>query len=318
MANHERFHFKTLEELREKIEELGVSISLTNDLSVLRQPVRVGHLTAPNAFAVLPMEGCDSNRDGSPSELVRRRYLRFAKGGSGLLWWEANAVVEEGRANELQMMLTRDNLSQFQRLMEEVKETAGQNHSQPVQILQLTHSGRYSRPVGHTPRPLIPQHDPILDGRSGVKEDTPVVTDEYLDRLTQRYVESAQLAVKAGFDGVDIKASPPLSVSANFWQAIRGRENTAAALKIGAGSLLQTIRAVKEVMGEDFIVACRFNVFDAHPYPYGFGCSKEDMWTFDETEPRRLVRQMCEAGVGLLSNSAGNPYYIYPRGDPSL
>ncbi len=312
MANHERFHFKTLEELREKIEELGVSISLTNDLSVLRQPVRVGHLTAPNAFAVLPMEGCDSNRDGSPSELVRRRYLRFAKGGSGLLWWEANAVVEEGRANELQMMLTRDNLSQFQRLMEEVKETAGQNHSQPVQILQLTHSGRYSRPVGHTPRPLIPQHDPILDGRSGVKEDTPVVTDEYLDRLTQRYVESAQLAKKAGFDGVDIKACHRYLISELLASHTR-KGKYGGSFENRSRFLLQTIRAVKEVMGEDFIVACRFNVFDAHPYPYGFGCSKEDMWTFDETEPLRLVRQMCEAGVGLLSNSAGNPYYIYPQ-----
>lgn len=312
MANHERFHFKTLEELREKIEELGVSISLTNDLSVLRQPVRVGHLTAPNAFAVLPMEGCDSNRDGSPSELVRRRYLRFAKGGSGLLWWEANAVVEEGRANELQMMLTRDNLSQFQRLMEEVKETAGQNHSQPVQILQLTHSGRYSRPVGHTPRPLIPQHDPILDGRSGVKEDTPVVTDEYLDRLTQRYVESAQLAKKAGFDGVDIKACHRYLISELLASHTR-KGKYGGSFENRSRFLLQTIRAVKEVMGEDFIVACRFNVFDAHPYPYGFGCSKEDMWTFDETEPLCLVRQMCEAGVGLLSNSAGNPYYIYPQ-----
>lgn len=312
MANHERFHFKTLEELREKIEELGVSISLTNDLSVLRQPVRVGHLTAPNAFAVLPMEGCDSNRDGSPSELVRRRYLRFAKGGSGLLWWEANAVVEEGRANELQMMLTRDNLSQFQRLMEEVKETAGQNHSQPVQILQLTHSGRYSRPVGHTPRPLIPQHDPILDGRSGVKEDTPVVTDEYLDRLIQCYVESAQLAKKAGFDGVDIKACHRYLISELLASQTR-KGKYGGSFENRSRFLLQTIRAVKEVMGEDFIVACRFNVFDAHPYPYGFGCSKEDMWTFDETEPLRLVRQMCEAGVGLLSNSAGNPYYIYPQ-----
>ena len=312
MANHERFHFKTLEELREKIEELGVSIPLANDLSVLRQPVRVGHLTAPNVFAVLPMEGCDSNRDGSPSELVRRRYLRFAKGGSGLLWWEANAVVEEGRANELQMMLTRDNLSQFQRLMEEVKETAGQNHSQPVQILQLTHSGRYSRPVGHTPRPLIPQHDPILDGRSGVKEDTPVVTDEYLDRLTQRYVESAQLAKKAGFDGVDIKACHRYLISELLASHTR-KGKYGGSFENRSRFLLQTIRAVKEVMGEDFIVACRFNVFDAHPYPYGFGCSKEDMWTFDETEPLRLVRQMCEAGVGLLSNSAGNPYYIYPQ-----
>ena len=34
---------------------------------------------------------------------------------------------------------------------------------------------------------------------------------------------------------------------------------------------------------------------------------------FDEAEPLRLVKAMCEAGVSLLSNSAGNPYYIYPQ-----
>ena len=43
------------------------------------------------------MEGCDSNEDGSPSELVRRRYRRFGAGGSGLIWWEACAVVPEGK-----------------------------------------------------------------------------------------------------------------------------------------------------------------------------------------------------------------------------
>ena len=42
----------------------------------------------------------------------------------------------------------------------------------------------------------------------------------------------------------------------------------------------------------DFIVACRFNVFDAHPYPYGFGCDREDMWKFDPTEPVALVKMM--------------------------
>ncbi|GHU80083.1 hypothetical protein FACS1894191_4470 [Clostridia bacterium] len=60
-------------------------------------------------------------------------------------------------------------------------------------------------------------------------------------------------------------------------------------------------------------LACRFNVFDAHPYPYGFGESTDDMWVFDAAEPVALVRMLCESGVGLLSNSAGNPYYIYPQ-----
>lgn len=70
-----------------------------------------------------------------------------------------------------------------------------------MNILQLTHSGRYSRPEGHIARPLVPQHDPLLDKGGEV-----VVTDMYLDALTERYVQSALLAREVGFDGVDIKS----------------------------------------------------------------------------------------------------------------
>ena len=139
MASHEKFHFASLEELRAKIAALGVEIALTQDLSPLGAPVKVGHLTAPNAMAVLPMEGCDSQADGSPSELVERRYLRFAGGGAGLLWWEACSVVPEGRANELQMMMTRENVGQFAELVQKANagrpRLNGQDH-RPVNVLR--------------------------------------------------------------------------------------------------------------------------------------------------------------------------------------
>ena len=77
--------------------------------------------------------------------------------------------------------------------------------------------------------------------------------------------------------------------------------------------LREVLKAVRAAVDKDFIVACRFNVFDAHPYPYGFGCDHEDMWKFDPTEPMALVKMLCENGINLLSNSAGNPYYIYPQ-----
>lgn len=315
MSSHEKFNFHTLEEIQKKIDVLGVDIRLKKDLSPLGHPVRVGSKVAPNAMAVLPMEGCDSNPDGSPSDLVRRRYTRFAAGGAGLLWWEANAVVEEGRANALSMMLTDDNVGAFADLVTEAKRAAadanGAGHV-PVNILQLTHSGRYSRPHGHKPEPIIPQHDPLLDPRVGIDESYPVVTDAYLDELTGKYVKAALLAKKAGFDGVDIKACHRYLVSELLASHTRsGRYG--GSFENRSRFLLQTIRAVKEAAGKDFIVASRFNVFDAHPYPYGFGCDQKDFWVFDESEPLRLVREMCEAGVELLSNSAGNPYFIYPQ-----
>jgi len=141
MASHEKFNYKTLNEVVEKVNSLGVNIKFSEDLSPLRAEVKVGKRIAPNAIAILPMEGCDSNPDGSPSELVERRYKRFAEGGAGLLWWEACAVVAEGRANPLQMMLTKENMPQFKAVVERCNQSAvARNGKKPLNILQLTHS----------------------------------------------------------------------------------------------------------------------------------------------------------------------------------
>lgn len=308
MSAHERFNFETLADIKNKASELGLGIGFDENLEILGKPVTIGHLSCANRFAVLPMEGCDSNTDGSPSPLVRERYLKYAEGGFGLIWFEANAIVPEGRANELQMMLTASNVSKFRDLVRDVDELSMKKHGfKPIKILQLTHSGRYCRPEGHLARPLVPQHDPFLD-----KGNEVIVSDEYLDSLVERYVISAMLAREAGFDGVDIKACHRYLVSELLASHTReGRYG--GSFENRSRLLLSAIRAVKKALGDDFIVASRFNVFDAHPYPYGFGCDKEDMWKFDPSEPERLVREMVNAGVGLLSNSGGNPYYIYPQ-----
>lgn len=314
MSKHEKFSFKTLDELRQKIEDLNLTIDLNDDCSILAEPVQVGHRTAPNRIAVLPMEGCDAERDGSPSELLERRYLRFAAGGAGLLWWEANAVVEEGRANPLQMMLTTENSGRYADLLARANAAAGESMGRghrPLNVLQLTHSGRYSRPVDKAV-PIVPQHDPILDPRMGLKESDPVVTDAYLDSLIEHYVHSAKLAKAIGFDGVDIKACHRYLISELL--ASHAREGRyGGTFENRSRFLLNVIEAVRSEVGEDFILASRFNVFDAHPYPYGFGCDPDDMWKFDPTEPLRLTREMVKRGVDLLSNSGGNPYYIYPQ-----
>jgi len=315
MASHEKFNFKTLDEIRQKSRLLNLKLEFSDDLSPLAMPAKIGNLTAPNRLAIHPMEGCDSLPEGGPSELVKRRYMRLARGGAGLIWWEANAVVREGRANELQMMLTRENLGEFAALVKQTRAAAAETNGsgfRPVYVLQLTHSGRYSRPQGHKMSSIIPQHDPILDPRCGVKPDDPVVSDEYLDSLPEKYVQAALLAREAGFDGVDIKACHRYLISELLASHTReGKhggsfENRTRLLKI-------IINDVRKACGNDFIMACRFNVFDAHPYPYGFGEDKTDFMKFDPEEPGLLTAQLRDMGLELLSNSAGNPYYIYPQ-----
>ena len=312
MAEFEKFHFSSLNELKDKMKELGISIPVSEDLSPLAEHVKIGEKDAPNSLAVLPMEGCDGEKNGSPSALTVRRYKRFAGGGAGLIWCEACAVTAEGRANPRQLFLHSGNVDEFKKLTEIcIREAKEKNGTRPILILQLTHSGRYARPFDNN-APMVAQHDPILDPKVGITETYPIVTDEYLDELQEKYVQSALLAKEAGFDGVDIKACHRYLVSELLASHTRTGKY-GGDFKNRSRFLLEVIKKVREVAGRNFIIASRFNVFDAHPYPYGFGVSKKQEWVPDLTEPLLLVEQMIEAKIDLLSNSAGNPYYRFPQ-----
>ena len=93
--------------------EASVTLPYTEDTSILKTPVQLGSRTAPNRIAYQAMEGCDGTGEGSPGKLTIRRYDRFASGGAGLIWYEATAVMPEGRENPRQLWFHRENLDDF-------------------------------------------------------------------------------------------------------------------------------------------------------------------------------------------------------------
>jgi len=309
MAAHERFRFKSIDELQTKIETLGLDLPLTDGVDILGTPVRFGSLMLPNRMAVQPMEGCDCDGQGRPSELTYRKYERFAAGGAGMLWLEACAVAPEGRANPRQLWINPDSLDEHKRLVERIhaaaRSTMGENF-RPVLVLQLTHSGRYSKPEG-VPAPLITHHS-IIDPRSNVTPDTPLLTDEYLDRLQDAYVQAALLAKAAGFDAVDIKSCHRYLLSELL--ASFTRENS----RYG-GSFENRTRFITEVAARiraaapDIEVTSRLNIYDALQYPYGWGVDQDDETKADGAEPRQLIERLIALGYHGLNTTIGNPYY---------
>ena len=309
MSEFEGFNFKILEDIQRKANEVKADIQFTEDLSPLLQKVKIGPKQAPNSFAILPMEGCDSELDGTPSDLVRRRYRRYASGGAGLIWWEACAVLQEAKANPHQMSLTSANVGSFASLLHETikiaQETFGPSH-RPINILQLTHSGRYSRPEGKA-TPLVPQHDPILDPPLGISADSPLISDAYLDDLIGAYVQSALLAQEAGYDGVDIKSCHRYLISELLASYTRsGRYG--GSFENRTRFPLTIIEEIRNAVGSDFIIASRINVFDAHPFPYGWGVDEKDFLKPNLNEPLKYIGLLKKQGINLLSTSAGNPY----------
>ena len=317
MAEHARFHIKDLEGLAREAERLGVSVPFQEDVSLLSTPVRLGELTAPNRFAVHPMEGFDSGEKGEPGELAFRRYRRYAAGGYGLIWFEATAVLFEARSNPQQLWINADSVGAFRDLVAETRRTAadafGSDHK-PVLVLQITHSGRYSKPRGK-PEPLIAHHSEVLDPLHGLGPDYPLLTDAYLDKLQDTFVEAAKLAREAGFDGVDIKSCHRYLFAELY--ASFTRENS----RYG-GSFENRTRIVREIMARikeevpGLFVTTRMNVYDAIPYPWGWGVDRDDYMKPDLAEPLRLVREFRKADLPVLNCSIANPYYNPHFGRP--
>jgi len=307
---HAPFRLSSLDELRDAIRELGLDIPVDEDTSVLREPVAVADRTIPNSMAVHPMEGCDGTPDGAPDELTFRRYLRFAAGGAGLLWFEACAVVPEGRANPRQLWLHEGNKSGFARLLQEsrmaAEESMGRGH-RPFAVLQLTHSGRYSRPVD-APKPIIAHHDPLLDADRGISPDYPLVTDDYLEALEDRFVEAARLAFEVGFDAVDIKSCHRYLI--NELLAAHTREGRyGGSYENRTRFLKNVIGKIRGAVGPGKIITCRLGIHDAHLYPYGWGMDPDQPTQPNLDEPKRLVGELHELGLPLINITMGNPYF---------
>ena len=202
---HERFHYKSLDELKKTAVEVGASLPFADHTGILGTPVRFGTATASNRLGIAPMEGADAMPDGSPSDYTRRRYCRQAAGGSAVIWFEAISVVPEGCSSGTQLLITRENVDAYRRLCDEVREVGfRENGVTPLLVMQANHSGRYSNP-GNRPAPLIAYRHPWLE-QFRPADDSCIVSDDYLMALEERFGEGTRLAREAGFDGVDIKS----------------------------------------------------------------------------------------------------------------
>ena len=206
--------FKTAGAFRKHLAACGAALQFDDTLdsaeaSPLARPFKLEGVRVGNRFCILPMEGWDGTFDGQPSDLTRRRWERFGASGAKLIWGgEAVAVRHDGRANPNQLVLTPETQSAIAGLRETLvaahRDKFGGNADGDLFVgLQLTHSGRYSKPEINTPAPRVAYAHPILDRRfaGGVR----MLSDDDLDRLVERFIDTAKLAWDAGFAFVDVK-----------------------------------------------------------------------------------------------------------------
>ncbi len=332
-------HFKTPESFRQRLRQLDLDPDLPVDDRILTAaegspmaaPLPIGPRTAGNRWCIHPMEGWDGRPDGNPSEHTVRRWRNFGRSGAKLIWGgEATAVQPDGRANPRQIMAVPETRAGLHRLCQELLAAHRQRFGRTDDLLiglQLTHSGRFSRPESSRLQPRIAYHHPLLDAKYGLdpQEDSLVWTDDDLYRLIDNYVRAARLAQQAGFHFVDVKACHGYLL--HEFLSARCRPGPFGGDLRGRTRLLRTIIGRIQSEAPGLLVGVRLSAFDGPPYrtsrevgrpmdytpwlPYtfGFGVQPDDPLEYDLQEPVELIRMLHRLGVVAVNLSCGSPYY---------
>ncbi len=348
--------FKTVDELRAYLDELGVRMPVDDAIvpapdSPMAAPIDANGLTLGNRWCIHPMEGWDGTTDGHPTDNGFRRWERFGLSGAKLIWGgEAVAVRPDGRANPNQLMIneqTRDDLAKLRHTLIDAHKRQTGGDDGLVIGLQLTHSGRFCRPNDKAKlEPKIAYHHPILDGKFGLDDRYPLMTDDDLRDLIDHYVRAAKIAHEIGYDFVDLK----------HCHGYLGHELLSAFDRPGdfGGAFENRTRFLREIVqgiraeAPALHLGVRLSAFDFPPFrpdpqqtqgvklgpgipePFdgidrypGFGTNRENPLQMDLAETYRFVDLLTELGIKLLNISCCSPYYnphfqrpaLYPPSD---
>ena len=323
---------KTPAAFRDRLTALGIELPFdealqTDASSPLAQPIEADGLRAGNRFAVLPMEGWDGTEDGRPSELTMRRWRHFGESGAKMIWGgEAVAVRHDGRANPNQLVISDRTLSDLVALREQLEGAHRERFGTTDDLvvgLQLTHSGRYSRPDAGGPRPRTAYRHPLLDRRLGLADDGACFSDDELDGLVEDFVAAATRARAAGFAFVDLKHCH--GYLAHELLSARDRDG-----RYG-GSLENRTRFLREIVAgiraeaPGLKLGVRLSAFDMVPFRKTAGGVGEPevpeegyRWAFgltragsaaDTHEGDCLLSMIEDLDIHWVCVTAGSPYY---------
>lgn len=344
-----------MEAFRERLAALNLGIECDDSIlkapeSPLARPLdiggfHVGTFRVGNRWVIHPMEGWDGEEDGSPSELVRRRWRNFGRSGAKWIWGgEAMAVEHGARANPNQLVINEQTKDGLARLHDELVDAHREDFGTADDLLvgfQLTHSGRFCRPTKKGPAPRILYRHPILDRKFHLPDDHPVLTDDDIARIVERFIAAARVAEQCGAKFVDVK----------HCHGYLGHEFLSAYTRPGryGGSFENRTRFLREVVAgirasTKLAIAVRLSGFDfvpfrpdpelseglklgpgipedfsGHlPYEYGFGTNRDEPLCYELDEAARFIELLRGLGIRMVNVSAGSPYYTPHIQRPAL
>ncbi|HEY1695952.1 MAG TPA: NADH:flavin oxidoreductase [Polyangiaceae bacterium] len=239
-------------------------------MGLLFSPLRVGTMTLPNRIVLPAMVTRLAGEDGLVNDDVRARYVRFAKGGAGLIVLEAMAVHQSKSGP-----LLRIGSDEF--------------------VPGLSDLARRCHDAG--PGRVVPQIIHFLKiSRSGWRQTVDMLSAADLDAIVDAYGEAAVRARTCGFDGVELHMAHAYTLSSFLSRLNPRRDAYGGTLENRLRLPVRVVERVRARVGADFPVGVRF---------LGEECIRNGYTVVDAVP---IAIRLARAGVDYVSLSAGGKF----------
>ncbi|HKL01221.1 MAG TPA: NADH:flavin oxidoreductase [Desulfotignum sp.] len=191
--------------------------------------------------------------DGTVTSRLTETVAELAKGGVGLIISGHAYVVPEGQAGPKQMGIYKDDLIKGLASMTDAVHQAG-----GTMVAQLAHAGTFAaETLTRTP----PRAVSVFDGLAKTPRHELTIDD--IQHLVSAYVQAAERAKAAGFDGVQVHAAHGYLFS-QFLSPVYNRRKDAygGSIENRSRALCETVAAVRQAVGSDFPVLVKINARD--------------------------------------------------------
>ena len=240
----------------------------------------------PNRMAKSALSEGIAEPNGRPSEALFRLYERWGKGGAGILF-SGNVMVHQAHLVNANVMIAEDDS-----FLEAYTTLAEKAQAEGTQFwMQINHPGRQA-PV-YLDKAPVSASNVALPNAKLYMPPRPLEEEEILD-LIERYGNSALLAKKAGFKGVQIHGAHGYLVSQFLSPLTNLRtDKWGGSLENRARFVLEIYRNIRKKVGADFPVGIKINSAD---FQRG---------AFTEEDSMEVIRLLGEEKIDLIEVSGG-------------
>ena len=227
-------------------------------MKILNKSLKIKDMELKNRLVMPPM-ATEQSEDGVVTQRLLDYYDEKTKGGYiGLVITEHAFIRQDGKAGKGQLSISRDSdVEGLKKLVDVIH-----NNGSKV-IAQMNHAGSATNPElsGYKGKSASAVVNPRFPGEEyGIPEE---MSTEDIVGIVQAFADAARRAKAAGFDGVEIHSAHGYLLN-QFYSPLTNKRTDAYGGDVeGRVRIhLDIIKAVREAVGDDMIVALRLGASD--------------------------------------------------------